>query len=143
MIYVVDASVILKWFLPEPDSAAADLLLEQFLNGEAQLIAPDLILLEMASALWRKALLLDEISSAESAFVYRDLLTLPISLMSTESLAAAAFEFAIRHRHPIYDAVYCALAIERNCEFITADETIINKLGEALTFIRPLKAIKR
>ena len=33
--------------------------------------------------------------------------------------------------------------MELNCDFITADETIINKLGKALTFIRPLKTIKR
>jgi len=142
LLFVVDASVILKWFLPEPDSADADFLLEQFLNGEAELIAPDLILIETASALWKRAVLLDEFSSEESSFVYRDLLTLPISLTSTAALADAAFQLAITHSHPVYDAVYCALAMERGCDLITADQTLANKLGRTLSFIRPLSTIK-
>jgi predicted nucleic acid-binding protein len=44
LICVVDASVVLKWFLPEPDSITADLLLEKFLNDEVELLAPDLML---------------------------------------------------------------------------------------------------
>ena len=79
MLYVVDASVVLKWFLPEPDSAAADFLLEQFLNDEVELIAPDLILLETANALWKRVRLRHEISADEASHVYRDLLTLPLS----------------------------------------------------------------
>jgi predicted nucleic acid-binding protein len=54
LVYVVDASVVLKWFLPEKDSGLADSLLEDFLNGDAELIAPDLILLEAANALWKR-----------------------------------------------------------------------------------------
>jgi len=142
LIYVVDASVVLKWFLPEPDNAAADFLLEQFLNGEAELIAPDLLLIETASALWKRATLRNELSTAESSFIYRDLLTLPISLTPTASLAEAAFQLAVNHRHSVYDAVYCALAMERGCSFITADQTIVNKLTRALPFIRPLSTIK-
>jgi len=83
LLYVVDASVVLKWFLPEPDSAAADSLLEQFLNDEVEFIAPDLILLETANALWKRVRLRREISADEASHVYRDLLTLPLSLSVT------------------------------------------------------------
>jgi len=47
LIYVVDASVVVKWFLPESGTPAADFLLEKFLNNEADLIAPDVLLLEV------------------------------------------------------------------------------------------------
>lgn len=77
MLCVVDASVVLKWFLREPDSAAADSLLEKFLNNEADLIAPDLILVETASALWKRAIVRKEISADEATLIHRELLTLP------------------------------------------------------------------
>jgi predicted nucleic acid-binding protein len=116
LLYVVDASVVLKWFLPEPDSAAADFLLEQFLNDEVELIAPDLILLETANALWKRVRLRHEISADEASHVYRDLLTLPLSLSVTGELAETAFELAMKHNHSVYDAAYCALAVERGCD---------------------------
>jgi predicted nucleic acid-binding protein len=66
LICVVDASVVLKWFLPEPDSAAADFLLEKFLNDEVELVAPDLILVEAASALWKRVVVRKELSADEA-----------------------------------------------------------------------------
>jgi predicted nucleic acid-binding protein len=51
LICVADASVVLKWFVPEPDSAAADFLLEKYLNDEVELLAPGPMLVEAASAL--------------------------------------------------------------------------------------------
>ena len=63
MICIVDASVVLKWFLREPDSAAADVLLERFLNDEVELLAPDLILVETASALWKRVMIRKETAS--------------------------------------------------------------------------------
>jgi predicted nucleic acid-binding protein len=136
LVYVVDASVVLKWFLPEKDSGLADSLLEDFLNGDAELIAPDLILLETANALWKRVELRQELSATESSLIFRDLLTLPLSLHGSGPLADRAFQFAIKHRHSVYDAVYCALAIERNCEFITADQTLANKVRGVLPFVR-------
>jgi predicted nucleic acid-binding protein len=143
LVYVVDASVVLKWFLPEKDSGLADSLLEDFLNGDAELIALDLILLEAANALWKRVELRQELSATEASLIYRDLLTLPISLIGTGPLADRAFQFAIKHKHPVYDAVYCALAIERNCEFITADQTLANKVRGELPFVRHISDMTR
>lgn len=142
MIYVVDASVVLKWFLPESDSAAADLLLEKFLNDEAELVAPDLLLTEIASALWKGALLRNELTADEATLIYRDVLTLPLSLVSTVVLADSAFQFAMKHKHSVYDALYCALAVERSCDLITADQTLVSKFRGDLPFIRHVSTIK-
>jgi predicted nucleic acid-binding protein len=83
LIYVVDASVALKWFLPGPDSAAADFLLEKFLNDEVELLAPDLMLVEAASALSKRAMVRKELSANEATLIYRDLLTPPLSLRAS------------------------------------------------------------
>jgi len=139
---VVDASVVLKWFLPESDSASADFLLEKFLNSEAELFAPDVLLVEVASALWKRVVLRSELTPDEATLVYRDLLTMPLSLAPTEALAHGAFQWAVKHRHPVYDALYCTLAMERQCDFVTADQALVNKFRGDLPFIRHLSTIK-
>lgn len=142
MICVVDASVVLKWFLPEPDSAAADLLLEKFLNDEVELLAPDLMLVEAASALWKRVIIRRELSADEATLIYRDLLTLPLSLSPSGTVAEAALQVALKHNHSVYDALYCALAIQRQCDFVTADQTLANKLHSVFPFIVYLAAVK-
>jgi predicted nucleic acid-binding protein len=142
LVYVVDASVVLKWFLPESDNAVADSLLEKFLNDEADLIAPDVLLLEVASALWKRVVLRNELTADEATLIYRDLLTMPLSLIATETLAEAAFQWAMKHRHQVYDALYCTLALERQCNFVTADRTMVNKLRGDFLFIRHLSTFK-
>jgi predicted nucleic acid-binding protein len=140
LICVVDASVVLKWFLREPDSAAADLLLERFLSDEVDLLAPDLILVETASALWKRVMIRKEMSADEATLIYRDFLPLPLSLIPSGTLADAALQIALKHKHPIYDALYCALAIERH--FVTADRTLATKLQDVFPFIVHLSAIR-
>lgn len=53
MKYVLDASVGLKWVLPEVDSDKAIKLQEDFANGIHQLLAPDTFPVEIAHALTR------------------------------------------------------------------------------------------
>ena len=139
---MVDASVVLKWFLPEPDSAAADFLLEKFLNDEVELIAPYPMLVEVASALWKRVMVRKELSADEATLIYRDLLTLPLSLSASVAVADAALRAALKYNHSVYDALYCALAIERRCDFVTADRALANKLQGVFPFIVHLSAIK-
>jgi predicted nucleic acid-binding protein len=138
---VVDASVALKWFLPEIGGEGAENLLTAFLIGHVSLYTPDLLLIEAASALWRRSVVLKELSPADAKAIYRDLLTLPLNFQPSERLAAAAFSVAMAHRHSAYDSVYCALAIEMDCEFVTADRNLVSKLGRALPFIRHVSTI--
>jgi len=138
---VVDASVALKWFLPESGNSGADNLLKAFLGGTVDLYAPDLLLIEAASGLWRRTVIRGELDPSEAKAIYQDLLTLPLNFQASERLAAAAFPLAVAHRHSAYDAVYCALSIEMDCEFITADRTLVAKLGQVLPFIRHISTI--
>ncbi len=48
---VLDASVVLKWFVNEADSGLALKLREEFYTGEREIVAPDLLLFEIANAL--------------------------------------------------------------------------------------------
>jgi predicted nucleic acid-binding protein len=138
---VVDASVAIKWFLPESGNAGAENILTAFLVGSVSLYAPDLLLIEAASALWRRSVVLKELAPSDAKAIYRDLLTLPLNFQPSERLAASAFSLAIAHRHSAYDSVYCALAAEMDCEFVTADRNLVSKLGRALPFIRHVSTI--
>jgi len=73
---VLDASVALKWFLPEPLSSSAERLLNGFLKSKLNLHAPDLLLLETANALWKRSALGHGLSSADVQAIYRDLVTI-------------------------------------------------------------------
>jgi predicted nucleic acid-binding protein len=142
LTYVVDASVALKWFLRESDSAAADFLLEKFLNDEIDLLAPDLILVEAANAIWKRVVVRKELSAEEASLIYRDFLTLPLSLLPTGKLADDALQIALTQKHSVHDAMYCALAIRRRCAFVTADQTLANKLQSVFPFIVRLSTLK-
>jgi len=104
--------VVLKWFLPEAGRSGAEDLLTGFLSGTVSLYAPDLLLIEAASALRRRAVVLKELAPADAKAIFRDLLTLPLNFQPLERLATSEFSLAIVHRHSAYDSVYCALAIE-------------------------------
>jgi predicted nucleic acid-binding protein len=111
------------------------------LSGAVSVYAPDLLLIEAASALWRRTVILKELAVSDAKAIYRDLLTLPLNFQPSERLAASAFSLALVHRHSTYDSLYRALAIEMDCEFVTADRKLVAKLGRTLPFIRHLSSI--
>jgi predicted nucleic acid-binding protein len=141
LTYVIDASVALKWFLREEDSEGADILFDAFLLDKIRLLAPDVLLLEVANALWKQAVLLQRLRTQEASAIFHDFLTLPLNLQATNPLASDALELAIRLRHPVYDTLYCAHALAHDCEFVTADKVLVAKLGASLPFARYLATI--
>jgi predicted nucleic acid-binding protein len=125
----------------ESDSDLADQLLEAFLNNQAELIAPDLIMVEVANTLWKRAVRKD-VSDIEATAVYNDLLAMPLPMVDSSALAGKALALSLKHHHPVYDLVYCALAIHRDCELVTADRALVNKLGDVFPFVRHISSIR-
>ncbi len=109
--YVVDASVAIKWFVPEVHAEAAARLLE----GDNQLLAPDLLFPEFGNILWKKARL-GEIRVSEAREILRAL------------EAVSAFEIAYGLERSVYDSVYLSLAVINECRMITADKKFYNVL---------------
>jgi predicted nucleic acid-binding protein len=120
---VVDASVAVKWFIPECGSIEAIKLLD----GRHQLFAPDIIRPEVGNILWklytRRLLTGDEASQ-----IIENFLSLPMEICSSESLLASAFEIASVAGRTVYDSLYLALAVERNAVVVTADQRMVNAL---------------
>ena len=120
---VVDASVAVKWVVEEAGTAAA-LALRQ----AARLIAPDLIAAECANILWKK-IQRGELSPEEGFLAARLLYSAEIEMVPTCSLMEAATRPAVALDHPAYDCLYLALAADRGCRFVTADERLLRKAG--------------
>ena len=105
MNLVVDASVAVKWFVAEDLSDAAERILGR---GDA-LSAPDLILVEVANALWKKARL-GEIDRADADEALAALAADAIELQPTAPLVRRAHVLAGEIGHPVYDCIYLAAA---------------------------------
>jgi len=126
--YVIDSSVVSKFFLPEPLSDKADRLLQDYLAGNVLLVAPEHLTAELANVLWknrRRGLL----TVPEVREHLADFFSLNILLVSlAESLVDAAVGLAVQFDRTVYDALYLALGQQLNMPFVTADERLINAI---------------
>ena len=68
--FVVDCSVAAKWVLPDPSDQRAWEFYDRYESGEITLIAPDLVLSELASLLSRRCRQKD-ITAAQALLAYR------------------------------------------------------------------------
>ncbi len=125
MRYVVDCSVALKWFIPEPLSELAIPVLERFRAASLVLIAPEIILAEFGHAL-RKRVGFRQLAREEAVKIWEDFLTLGIDLAPDRDLARLAFPLALDHMATFYDALYVALAQREDVPVLTADERMTN-----------------
>ncbi len=71
-----------------------------------------------------------ELSRDEAVFAARLLQTADIELLPTRSLLETATRIAIELDHPAYDCLDIAVAVENGCQFVTADESLVRKLGQ-------------
>jgi len=121
---VVDASVVIKWFIPEPGCAAARRLLAQ----DHEFHAPDFLFAETGNVLWKKVRR-GELETTESIRMISDISNLPIQTASAHSLAAEGLRIAIATSQTVYDALYAALAARLKCQFVTADQRLFRALA--------------
>ena len=130
---VVDVSVVVKWTVPEIHEDAAD----RMLGGDAELIAPDLLVAELAQALVRK-LRQNEITNEQAV---RGLLHAGTrcTLHPCGALARPAFQLAQSDGRSVYDCLYLALALEQGCQLVTADrkflDAVVRHLPETMVWI--------
>jgi len=97
--------------------------------SETKLIAPELLVAECANILWKKVRR-NELSNEEALLAARLLQSAEVELTPTRLLLEPATRIAIELDHPAYDCIYLALAAERDCPFVTADERLLRKLDE-------------
>jgi predicted nucleic acid-binding protein len=135
MTLVVDASVAVRWLFDIDGVAQADALLQR----DEPLIAPDLVFSEITNAAWKMTALaaLPRETAAEAVLKSGDFFQ---EIVASHELKDAALAIAIGLRHPAYDCFYLALAEQRDCQMVTADERLLARCVGTLFAkrIRPL-----
>lgn len=120
---VIDASVALKWCVAEADSDAA----RTIFASEHEVIAPELVVAEIANASWR-LLRRGELDRAQHVRIAREIGEMLSWLVPLRQLAPRAAVLAHELDHPVYDCFYLALSEAEDAPLITADRRLIAKL---------------
>jgi len=130
----VDASIAVKWFVEEPGSAAAQALRAAHIHGEFQLLAPELLVYEVANVLLRHP----RFEASEIAHAIDALYDLQLELIvPTAEVVHAALRLASRYHLTFYDALYVGLAQQLGVDLITADRRLYHR-ASALSFVHLL-----
>jgi predicted nucleic acid-binding protein len=123
-LYVVDASVAVKWYVPEVHSDHA----ARLLAGGDDLHAPDLLHAEFGNILWKKTRQ-GQLSATEARRIWRALLAGPLRIHSSATLLEGASDLAIRSGRTVYDSLYLALALALGGTLVTADVRMLRGLA--------------
>lgn len=122
---VVDASVAVKWFLPEERSEEA----RSLLDGKSRLLAPDLLWIEVASVVWKVARR-GGLTNAEAEQIVGDCSAFPVEICESQPLLQPAMKIATATDRTVYDSLYVALAEREKCAVVTADQRLVNALAD-------------
>ena len=124
-VFVVDASLVIKWFVPEVDSDAA----RRWLDASHDYIAPDLLFSEAGNTLWKKVRR-GELSPDDGQQLATDLSVIAIEAVSTRGLLPDAHALALRTGITVYDASYLTLAVRLDTQVITGDARFARRLAD-------------
>lgn len=119
---VVDASVAIKWLLPEDHSEAA----RRLLTEKYALSAPDLLFAEVGNVLWGRVRW-KELTVERAGLLVASLAAAPLEVHGSASLVPAALDLAVETGVTVYDALYVCLAGVRG-PLVTADKKLIARL---------------
>jgi predicted nucleic acid-binding protein len=134
MKYIIDSSVAVKWVLTELYDVQARHLRDDVRNGMHELLAPNIFTSEVAHALTR-AERQNRINVGQALTLWGEVMTTRPRFLKSLPRTPRAIEISSKMRIGVYDCVYVALAEREKCEFITADNRLVNNLQAAFPFI--------
>ncbi len=137
----LDASILIKLVVPEPDSQLATVLWQQSIQTEWEIVAPALFWFEITAVL-RKKVHRQLLTTAEGEQALRLALEADVQIISAHSLHQRAWELATYFQRPTaYDTHYLALAEALRCDFWTADQRLFNAVKTELSWVRWLGSL--
>ncbi len=120
---VIDASIALKWFFPEENSAIA----RSFLSERNQFVVPDLFWIETSNIISKKVRK-SELSIKEAERIIQILENMNFVTISFDQIKAEAFFISTRFSITLYDACYLAVAVNYEGNLFTADIRMSNEI---------------
>lgn len=125
-VLVVDASVVIKWFVPEIHGEAA----RRLLTGDHQYLAPDLLFPEVGNVLWKKVGR-GQLTARDARRLADDFTKVAVESVSSRALLGDAMAVATATGLTVYDATYLALAVRLDTVLVTADERLGRMVADA------------
>ena len=122
---VIDASVVVKWFIEEEASEEALAIRTQFIEGEIELMSPSVLNYEVLNALKYSTLYnIQELIIAATALENYGIIQVPLNGEYAKQVVTIALENEIS----IYDAAYIGLAEIMETQVYTADIQMSEKV---------------
>jgi predicted nucleic acid-binding protein len=137
MLLVIDSSVVAKWLFVETLNDQAAAVRQDWEYSTVDVIAPDLMLVEVGNIVWKKQRL-GLITEEEGTSAMLDLLALEVPTVKPQVILPRAYSLAKLFDRTVYDALYLALAEERRARFVTADLRLCNAVSSSLGFVQYL-----
>lgn len=129
MKLVIDASVLIKFYVPEILSDRAQEVMSWVADGELMLLAPDLLYPETGNILWKKQRL-HELTPDEVEEIVDAITSLPIKIEYSRQIMPLSVSIALHSGITVYDAMYVAVAGIYETKMITADRRLVGALGK-------------
>ncbi|MBK9214209.1 MAG: type II toxin-antitoxin system VapC family toxin [Chloracidobacterium sp.] len=127
MRIVIDASVLIKWYVAETDFAQEA---EYLTDDSFDLHAPQLILAEIGNILWKKYSR-GELDESQVLRILRESdIDRELVLHSHQPLVEEAVKCAMETRQTVYDWMYLTLALALDIQFVTADAKFFNNVSQ-------------
>ena len=136
--FVVDASVVVKWFVPEIHSDAA----QRLLHGRHRYFAPDLLFAETANTIWKK-IRRGELTPERGRRLVADIGRIAVESVPNRMLVEDALALASASGRTVYDSMYLALAVRLDARMITADERLAAAIGTVPLLAPHLELLQR
>ena len=118
--YVMDASVLIQYFIVQTYTPQAKALIERLAEGD-QLYVPEFCLLECTNFLW-KEVRFRGIPQWQAERMVSEMLALPLQMQPVYNLLPQALQIGLAHQLAVYDSLYIALALSLNCPLVTVDD---------------------
>lgn len=129
MNLVIDASVLIKFYIPEILSDRAQGLLDSVRQGEITLLAPDLVYSEAGNILWKKHRL-EELTRSEVEEISDAIVLLPLRVEPSKGLLPLAVHVGMAYGITVYDAMYVTLSRIHETRMMTADRKLFERLAK-------------
>ncbi len=127
---VIDASVGIKQFVPDPLSSKVDRLFAHLTIPQTEFFIPDLFYIEIANILW-KYVRAGLYSVGDLPADLSSLKSLSLQVVSNAELMEEAINIAVAYGISAYDASYVALAHRVSAPLLTLDKRLVNTLATA------------
>ena len=134
--WVLDTSVVAKWFLSESGTDRAEKYLKALDGGAARVVVPSSLYYELGNIFWVRRR--DRLTEQIALQMWLELLELPLDVTDWHELLPQSISSAYRLGITTYDAVFVVLAQQLGCDFITDDQALWKNTRSACPWVKRL-----